>query len=107
MKLTLQALYNLVKEKDIPVLGHDGLPFHNQTTVATSEGEVFFRHDPEYKSEDRDYLDFVDFYEICIPSICRNDVIAGNCEFHTEDGITWMGVDLFNKDLELLTFVDR
>jgi len=112
VRLSIKALYELSKEENLAVLGKDGLPFNAVTSTTPfpyPNGEVyFFRFDPDrkhYDEEQRVFLDFEKFYEICIPSICWNDLIAGECEIKTIDGVRFIGIDIYNADLEKFEFV--
>lgn len=112
MKLTIKQLYEISKEADIAVLGKDGLPFNSVTSITPNEkGETyFFRHEegklcyPNTNGPGEPWLDFHKFYEICIPSICRNDMVAGECEVMHIDDIYFIGIDLYNEDLEKLIY---
>lgn len=97
MRLTLKALYDLSVTTKMPVLGHDGLPIGS---VIVSDA-YYFTH------KDDVTFDFTEFYEKCVYSGCRHDMVAGECKFHEYDGHHWIGVDLFvleDDEIKSLTF---
>lgn len=71
-------------------MGHDGLPF----TGITSGDKYYFRHDVSRNEP----FDFFHFYEVCLPAICRDDKVAGECRIHSDNGVFWVGVDLYTYD---------
>lgn len=101
MQLTYKQLYELAVKENLPILGHDGLPFQTMTTITAGFNEecLYFRHD-----DNKEFFDFVTFFPFHIPSVCHNDLVAGECEIHEENRIRWIGVDLYNEDLEKLIF---
>lgn len=93
MRLTIKQLYELSKSSGMSVLGHDGLPFNTVTTISPDPNTFYFRHEEDEKNWD--CFDVIEFYEKCIPSICQNDFVAGECLIHHIGNISYIGVDLY------------
>lgn len=92
MRLTIKQLFDLCTTKNLAVLGHDGLPF---TSVIRSD-KYHFIHDEEISEP----FDFEDFFLSSIHTMCYGDLIAGECEIHKYGDIEWIGVTIYNKELE-------
>jgi len=86
---TMRQLYEMSKTSDMPVLGHDGLPFN---AMISASDTYYFSYVEDATAK---YYDFCEFYEKSLPSLCQQDQVAGICEVHEADGVKWIGVDLF------------
>lgn len=93
MQLTIKQLFDFCTTKNLAVLAHDGLPF---TSVAVFSGKYYFIHDETVIEP----FDFEDFFLRCIHTMCYEDLIAGECEIHKYGDIEWIGVTIYNKELE-------
>ena len=86
---TMRQLYEMSKASDMPVLGHDGLPFNS---MISANDTYYFGY---VEDETVKCYDFCEFYEKSLPSMCQQDQVAGLCEVHEVGGVQWIGVDLF------------
>lgn len=94
MQLTIKQLFDLCTTQKLAVLGHDGLPF---TSVINSD-RYYFLHDEEVVEP----FDFEEFFLKCVHTMCWDQMIAGECEVHQRGDIKWIGVTIYNKQLEAI-----
>jgi hypothetical protein len=92
MQLTINQLFDLCTTKNLAVLDHEGLPF---TSVISSD-KYYFIHDDKVVEP----FDFEDFFLRCINTRCYGALIAGECKIHSHGDVKWIGVTIYNKELE-------